>query len=150
MVTMDCSRLLDTAYGRQKKPATARSAGAVKRSPEEGGLTSVGSAILGAELLEQQLRGCPMFFRGIACLAARHHIPFGTPPAPGEWYNMVHSQCTGRKRALTVCTEALGNFIAPPLRGTQRFRFGFFAGDMAWIFVNVNPICQVRSFVLRP
>lgn len=105
---------------------------------------------MSAELLEQQLRGRPIFFRGIAGLAARDDIPPGAAPAPCQRHNMIHGQCTGRKRALTVCTDALGNFIAPPLRGTQGFRFGFFAGDMAWIFVNVNPICQESSFGLRP
>lgn len=98
--------------------------------------------ILGTELLELQLSGRPIFFRGIAGLTARDHIPLGTPPAACKRYNMIHGQRTGRKRSLTVCTNALGNFITPPLRGTQGPGFGFFAGDMAWIFVNFNPICH--------
>ncbi len=63
---------------------------------------------------------------------------------------MTHSQCTRRKRSLTVRTEALGNLITLPLRGTQGLGFGFFAGDMAWIFVNFNLIYQESSFVLIP
>jgi len=47
---------------------------------------------------------------------------------------------------MAVRTDALSNFIAPPLRGTQGFSFGFFAGDMVRIFVNVNPIGQDSSF----
>ena len=104
--------------------------------------------ILGTELLELQLSGRPIFFRGIAGLTARDHIPLGAPPAACERYNMIHGQCTGRKRSLTVRTDALGNFITPPLRGTQGFGFGFFAGDMARIFVNFNPICHDSAFVL--
>ena len=106
--------------------------------------------ILGTELLELQLSGRPIFFRGIACLTARDHISLGAPPAACERHDMIHGQCTGRKRSLTVHTDTLGNFITPPLRGTQCLSFGFFAGDMAWIFVNFNPIYQDISFVLIP
>ena len=105
--------------------------------------------ILGTELLELQFRGRPICFRGIACLTARDHIPLGAPPAPCERHYMIHGQCARRKRSLTVSTDALGNFIAPPLRGTQGFGFGFFASYMARIFVNVNPIGQDHSFVVR-
>src|SRR5262249_40831770 len=112
------------------------------------GATVLGCGILGTELLELQLRGCPIFFRGIAGFTARDHIALRAPPTPCERYDMIHGQFTGRKRSLTVCTDALGNFIAPPLRGTQGFGFGFFAGNMAWIFVNFNPIGQDSSFVL--
>ncbi len=63
---------------------------------------------------------------------------------------MIYGQCTRRKRSLTVRTEALGNLITLPLRGTQGLGFGFFAGDMAWIFVNFNLIYQESSFVLIP
>jgi len=44
----------------------------------------------------------------------------------------------------------LGNLITLPLRDTQGLGFGFFAGDMAWIFVNFNLIYQESSFVLIP
>ncbi len=113
------------------------------------GATALGLGILGTELLELQLRGCPIFFRGIAGLTARDHIALRAPPTPCERHDMIHGQFTGRKRSLTVSTDALSNFIAPPLRGAQSFGFGFFAGNMAWIFVNVNPIHQNSAFTSR-
>ena len=72
-------------------------------------------ALLLSEVLEEQFSRRPRFFCGIARGTAWHHIAFRTPSTPGDWHNVVHSQCVGSKNALTVGTESLGKFVTPPL-----------------------------------
>src|SRR5438132_896897 len=72
-------------------------------------------ALLLPQLLEQQFSRGPMFFCRVAPCTAWHHIAFRTPSPPRQRYDMIHSEFVGRKGALAVGTETLGNFVAPPL-----------------------------------
>ena len=85
---------------------------------EQSGSDRAGSRrvrLLLSQLLEQEFGRRPILLLGIARYTARDHIAFGTASTPGERHDVIHGQFMRSKRALTVCTAPLGNFIAPPL-----------------------------------
>ncbi len=96
--------------------------------------------VLSSELLQQQLRWRPGAFTRIAALAARHHIAFGAASTARHWHDVIHREGLGRERLLAVGTPPTCQQVPPPLRGPQRFGFGFFAGHVFGVFLNLYPI----------
>ncbi len=60
-----------------------------------------------------------VFFLIVACLARRHHIPFGGFAASCQGHDVIHGEGFRRKRSATVVASAPGQLALPPLRASQ-------------------------------
>ncbi|RLB80447.1 MAG: hypothetical protein DRH17_11950 [Deltaproteobacteria bacterium] len=60
-----------------------------------------------------------VFFLIIACLACRHHVPFGGFAASDQGHDVIHRKGVRGKRSAAVIAPAPGQLALPPLRRPQ-------------------------------
>ena len=95
---------------------------------------------MGLHLTQKYFYRSQIFFVTIALFAARDNVAPGAFSTAWNWDHMVHGQCWRGKFFSTVVTNALCNFVFPPLWLPHLAGFFFFPPHMLRVFLHVNPV----------